>query len=295
MNKDYLYLSAYYVLKFLVHTMPHFVLNFLAFCVSKIVFKLDKKHRKIIDTNLKLCFPYKNEDERKELAFKIYNNFAKFGLDCIKNQNTSKEKILNKVVFDNEEILTQALKEQKGVIFTTAHYGNWELLSLAYAAKFGAISIVGKQLKSQRMTEILAKNRTQFDIELIDKKGGLRKMLSAIKNKRTLGILTDQDCTDNEGVKLHFFGKRVNYQAGASILAQKTGALIMPTYIYQGEDGKFHIKFFKALNPLNSNLEELTKYQAKTCEEMIQIKPDEYFFFHRRFASYSDELYKGIK
>ncbi|MGN8592023.1 UNVERIFIED_CONTAM: lauroyl acyltransferase, partial [Campylobacter jejuni] len=83
------------------------------------------------------------------------------------------------VVFDNEEILTQALKEQKGVIFATAHYGNWELLSLAYAAKFGAISIVGKQLKSQRMTELLAKNRTQFDIELIDKKGGLRKMLSA--------------------------------------------------------------------------------------------------------------------
>ncbi|EAL6661019.1 lauroyl acyltransferase, partial [Campylobacter coli] len=220
---------------------------------------------------------------------------AKFGLDCIKNQNTSKEKILAKVVFDNEEILTQALKEQKGVIFATAHYGNWELLSLAYAAKFGAISIVGKQLKSQRMTELLAKNRTQFDIELIDKKGGLRKMLSAIKNKRALGILTDQNCTDNEGVRLDFFGKRVNYQAGASILAKKTGALIIPAYIYQGEDEKFHIKFFKTLDPLNSSLEELTKYQAKTCEEMIQFKPDEYFFFHRRFASYDEKLYKGIK
>ncbi|MBX9222348.1 lauroyl acyltransferase, partial [Campylobacter coli] len=73
MNKDYLYLSAYYILKFLVYTMPHFILNFLAFCVSKIVFQLDKKHRKIIDINLKLCFPYKDENERKELAFKIYN------------------------------------------------------------------------------------------------------------------------------------------------------------------------------------------------------------------------------
>ncbi|EAI0449546.1 lauroyl acyltransferase, partial [Campylobacter coli] len=31
MNKDYLYLSAYYILKFLVYTMPHFILNFLAF------------------------------------------------------------------------------------------------------------------------------------------------------------------------------------------------------------------------------------------------------------------------
>ncbi len=295
MNKDYLYLSAYYMLKILVSIMPNFILNFLAFCVSKIVFKLNKKHRKIIDINLTICFPLKNEKERKQLSFKIYNNFAKFGLDCIKNQNTSKEKILNKIVFDNEEILNNALKERKNIIFTTAHYGNWELLSLAYAAKFGAISIVGKQLKSEKMTQILAKNRTQFDIELIDKKGGLKKMLSAIKNKRTLGILTDQDCTDNESIKLDFFGKKVNYQMGASVLAKKTGAVIIPAFIYMGNDKKFHIKFFKTLDPLNSSIEELTKYQAKCCEEMIKFKPDEYFFFHRRFASYNEELYKGIK
>lgn len=55
--------------------------------------------------------------------------------------------------------------------------------------------------------------------------------------------------------------------------------MIIPAYIYQGEDEKFHIKFFKTLDPLNSSLEELTKYQAKTCEEMIQFKPDEYFSF----------------
>lgn len=291
MNKDYLYLSAYYMLKILVSIMPNFILNFLAFCVSKIVFKLNKKHRKIIDINLTICFPLKNEKERKQLSFKIYNNFAKFGLDCIKNQNTSKEKILNKIVFDNEEILNNALKERKNIIFTTAHYGNWELLSLAYAAKFGAISIVGKQLKSEKMTQILAKNRTQFDIELIDKKGGLKKMLSAIKNKRTLGILTDQDCTDNESIKLDFFGKKVNYQMGASVLAKKTGAVIIPAFIYMGNDKKFHIKFFKTLDPLNSSIEELTKYQAKCCEEMIKFKPDEYFFFHRRFASYDEKLY----
>lgn len=294
MNKDYLYLSAYYMLKILVSIMPNFILNFLAFCVSKIVFKLNKKHRKIIDINLTICFPLKDEKERKQLSFKIYNNFAKFGLDCIKNQNTSKEKILNKIVFDNEEILNNALKEQKNIIFTTAHYGNWELLSLAYAAKFGAISIVGKQLKSEKMTQILAKNRTQFDIELIDKKGGLKKMLSAIKNKRTLGILTDQDCTDNESIKLEFFGKKVNYQMGASVLAKKTGAVIIPAFIYMGNDKKFHIKFFKTLDPLNSSIEELTKYQAKCCEEMIKFKPDEYFFFHRRFASYDEKLYKGL-
>ncbi|MDN2795638.1 lauroyl acyltransferase, partial [Campylobacter jejuni] len=84
------------------------------------------------------------------------------------------------------------------IIFTTAHYGNLEILSLAYAAKYGAISIVGKKLKSEIMYEILSQNRTQFDIELIDKKGGIRQMLSALKKGRALGILTDQDCVEKE-------------------------------------------------------------------------------------------------
>ncbi|TKX33054.1 lipid A biosynthesis lauroyl acyltransferase [Campylobacter aviculae] len=293
-SKDWLYLFAYYTLKFLVMIMPDFILDFLAFIVAKIVFKINHKHRKIIDINLQICFPEKNQLQRDELSFQIYRNFANFGLDCIKNQNTSKEKILNKVVIDNEEIINEALKSQRGIIFTTAHYGNWELLSLAYAAKFGAISIVGRKLESQKMDSILAKNRTQFDIDLIDKQGGLRKMLNAIKNKRVLGILTDQDCTDNESIGLDFFGKKVNYQMGASVLAQRTKALILPAFVYQGEDKKFHIRLFKTIDPLEKSIEELTLYQANCCEEMIRFKPDEYFFFHRRFSSYDETIYKDI-
>ncbi|EPE1842760.1 lipid A biosynthesis lauroyl acyltransferase HtrB, partial [Campylobacter jejuni] len=79
-------------------------------------------------------------------------------------------------------------------------------------AKYGAISIVGKKLKSEIMYEILSQNRTQFDIELIDKKGGIRQMLSALKKGRALGILTDQDCVEKESVRLKFFNKEVNYQ-----------------------------------------------------------------------------------
>ncbi|TKX32069.1 lipid A biosynthesis lauroyl acyltransferase [Campylobacter estrildidarum] len=293
-NKDWLYLFAYYVLKFLVHTMPDFILDFLAFIVAKIVFKINSKHRKIIDVNLQICFPEKNQQQRDELSFQIYRNFANFGLDCIKNQNTNKEKILNKIVIENEEILNEAIKNQRSIIFTTAHYGNWELLSLAYAVKFGAISIVGRKLKSQKMDSILAKNRTQFNIELIDKQGGLRKMLNAIKNKQALGILTDQDCTDSESMKLDFFGKKVNFQIGASVLAQRTKALILPAFVYQDKDKNFHIRFFKTIDPLEKSIEELTLYQAKCCEEMIKFKPDEYFFFHRRFASYNETIYKDI-
>ncbi|EAJ7581892.1 lauroyl acyltransferase [Campylobacter jejuni] len=293
-NSDRIYLSLYYILKFFVTFMPDCILHFLTLIVARIAFYLNKKHRKIIDTNLQICFPQYTQKERDKLSLKIYENFAQFGIDCLQNQNTTKEKILNKVNFINENLLIDALALKRPIIFTTAHYGNWEILSLAYAAKYGAIAIVGKKLKSEIMYEILSQSRTQFDIELIDKKGGIRQMLSALKKGRTLGILTDQDCAENESVRLKFFNKEVNYQMGASLIAQRSNALIIPVYAYK-EDGKFCIEFFKAKDSQNTSLEELTLYQAQSCEEMIKKRPWEYFFFHRRFASYNKEIYKDTK
>ncbi|MDL0113873.1 lipid A biosynthesis lauroyl acyltransferase [Campylobacter felis] len=289
--RNKLYLFLYYLLKFLTALLPEFLLQKLGLLVAKITFHLNQKHRKIIDINLQICFPQKTKEERNQISLKIYQNFAKFGIDCIKNRNTTKEKILKKVHFDNEEILNNALKSQKPLILTTAHYGNWELASLAYAAKFGKMSIVGRELDSKAMDIILSQNRTQFDIELIDKKGGLKKMLKALKNRRTLGILTDQNAAQNESMRLEFFGKEVNYQMGASVIAKKTNALILPSFIYQ-KDGLFHIKNFKAMDATLKSIEELTLYQAHCVEEMIKFKPDEYFFFHKRFRSFNANIYE---
>ncbi|EAH8152047.1 lipid A biosynthesis lauroyl acyltransferase [Campylobacter lari] len=287
---NYVYLSLFYILKVLVKILPSKLLNSFANLVALITYRLNHKHRKIIDTNLKICFPEKDQKWRDETSLNIYKNFAKFGIDFIKNQNASKEEIINKICFDDEEQILNIMQSKRPLIVTTAHYGNWELLALSFGAKFQGISIVGRALDSVIMDKILSKNRTQFNIELIEKKGGLRKMLKALKEGRSLGILTDQDAVDGESIKIQYFNQEVNFIAGASVLAKKTNAMVLPCFVYQNDE-KFFVKTFKALDASKASVEELTKYQAKCCEEMIKFKPDEYFFFHKRFKRYNHELY----
>ncbi|MPB17498.1 lauroyl acyltransferase [Campylobacter lari] len=287
---NYVYLSLFYALKVLVGILPSKLLNSFVNLVALITYRLNHKHRKIIDTNLKICFPEKDQKWRDETSLNIYKNFAKFGIDFIKNQNASKEEIINKICFDDEEQILNIMQSKRPLIVTTAHYGNWELLALSFGAKFQGISIVGRALDSVIMDKILSKNRTQFNIELIEKKGGLRKMLKALKEGRSLGILTDQDAVDGESIKIQYFNQEVNFIAGASVLAKKTNAMILPCFVYQNDE-KFFVKTFKALDASKASIEELTKYQAKCCEEMIKFKPDEYFFFHKRFKRYNHELY----
>ena len=290
MKMDFLYLSLYKILKMIVFILPNYMVKILIKKIAKIVFYLDKKHRKIIDTNLSLCFDM-DKIQRNKLSLKIYENFAKFGIDFINNQNATIDTVLKKVKVENEEFIDELIKSKRVLIFTTAHFSNWELIPLTYAARFGAISIVGRTLDSKIMDKIVSKNRTQFNIELIDKKGGIRKMLQAIKNKRALGILTDQHASDNESIELEFFGKKVEWQVGASVLAKKTEALLIPAFIYQFDENTYHIKTFEPMDASIHSREELTKYQAKCCEEMIRFKPDEYFFFHKRFKKFYQHLY----
>ncbi|TQR33874.1 lauroyl acyltransferase [Campylobacter sp. MIT 99-7217] len=287
---DYLYLSLYYVLKFFVWILPDFLLQIFIKFIAKSVYVFNAKHRKIIRANLDLCFPEKSEQEKEAITLEIYQNFAFFAIDALKNQNTSKEKVLQKVVCD-EEVVNAYVDFTRPIVFTTAHFGNWELLPLFFAAQFKPMSVVGRALDSKAMDKILQKNRHQFDIEIIDKKGGLRKMLACLKQKRPLGILTDQDASDSESLVLDFFGKKVNWVVGASVVAKKTGALLIPTFIFKNEDKNFEIKVFKPMDSKTASIEELTCYQAKCCEEMIKLKPEQYFFFHKRFKRFYNEIY----
>lgn len=293
---DFIYLWLFYTLKFTVNLFPNFMLDGFANFIGNLAFRIDKKYKKILFANLNLCFPEKSDDEKQEIAIKTYIHFARVGIDFIKNQNTTKEKILNKVKFINEEVFANALKTNRPVIVQTAHYGNWELFSLAMAAKFGSVSIVGRALDSKVMDKILTKNRTQFDINLIEKSSAAKNIMRSLKNNRPVGILTDQNTAKKDGIEVSFFGKRALHTPVASIFAQKMNALVIPAFIYKNSDKKDEIYFFEAIDVANFNKEDaiqkITQLQADATQKIIEFKPDEYFWFHKRFKHFYEEIYE---
>ncbi|MCK9257410.1 MAG: lipid A biosynthesis lauroyl acyltransferase [Sulfurospirillaceae bacterium] len=288
---DRVYLAIFYVFKALVSVLPFWVLKKLLYIVADTARFFNKKHRRIIRKNLDLAFGETiSEEEKKRIIKACYRNLALNGADFIKNQNSTKEKILSKVTFANEEIMLEAIKTKKPIIAQAAHYGNWELLGLTIAAKFGAASVVGRALDSRVMDKILSKNREQFDVELIDKKNALRPMMRALNQRRILGILVDQRA-GNDGIEVEFFGRKTSHIHAASILARKMDALIVPMFIRTDDHKHFTITFHTPIEtPKTTNMEEdiflATQAQANAIEKTIREKPDEWFWFHKRWSDY---------
>ena len=295
---DRLYLAGFYTLKFLIFILPSSLRNLLAKFLAFAFMKLKKKRFHVVMTNLDLAFgETKSKEEKLEIAKKCYYNFAKYlGINFILNQNTTKQKILDQVVFKNEHFLLEAMKSGRPIIVTTAHFGQWEIFPLAVAAYFGPSSVLGRKLDSSVMDKILKANRSQFDVELIDKDGGAKDILKALKARRIVGILVDQNTAEKDGIKVQFFGKDVLHTPAASVLAQKTNALIINAFIYQKGENLNEICFEEPIDISTFDKEDAvqkaTQMQCSACEEMVRARPEEYFWFHQRFKRFYENEYK---
>ena len=295
---DRLYLAGFYTLKFLIFILPSSLQNMLAKFLAFAFMKLKKKRFHVVMTNLDLAFgETKTKGEKLEIAKKCYYNFAKYlGINFILNQNTTKQKILEQVVFKNEHFLLDAIRSGRPIIVTTAHFGQWEIFPLAVAAHFGPSSVLGRRLDSSVMDKILRANRVQFDVELIDKDGGAKDILKALKARRIVGILVDQNTAPKDGIKVQFFGKDVLHTPAASVLAQKTNALIINAFIYQKGENLNEICFEEPIDISTFDKEDAvqkaTQMQCSACEEMVRARPEEYFWFHQRFKRFYENEYK---
>lgn len=295
---DSVYLSIFYVFRFFIKFTPKFIinpiLNFLAF----LIYSVDKKHRKIAKVNLDLAYEDRiSEEEKTNITKKCYKNLIYTLADFIKNQGASKEEVLEKVSFENSEIIENAISENKRIILLTAHYGNWELLSLSIAAKFTPLAVVGRDLDSEVMNKILTKNREQFDIELLSKSGAMKGMVKSLKSNRPVGLLVDQNTKDTEGILIDFFGKKARHTPSIAVLAKKFDAVIIPAFIQNKNDGDFVVKFFEAIpvdytDNKEEDIRKCVQAQADVTQKIIEDKPEEWFWLHQRWKNQYEHLYK---
>lgn len=294
---NYIYIYSFSIFRFFIKNTPKVILDFLLNLLTSLVYFVDKKHRKIALVNLDLAFENKiSIDKKNDIIKKCYKNLVFSLADFVKNQGASKNEILSKVTFRNEHILVNALNDKKKIILMTGHYGNWELLPLSIAAKFTPMCVVGRDLDSKAMNTILSKNREQFDIELLSKKGAMKGMISALKNNRPIGLLVDQNTSDTDGILINFFGKKARHTSSLAVLAKKFNAVIIPAFISSSDNCNYTVDFFDELNtPSFDDIEYIQKSvqaQADITQKVIENKPEEWFWLHKRWKNKYEELYK---
>jgi KDO2-lipid IV(A) lauroyltransferase len=186
-------------------------------------------------------------------------------------------------------VLAEAKNQGRGVIFLTAHCGNWELSCQVLPLYFGfLVNIVGRT-QGPLADRLLVRLRTRGGHGFIYKDGGARDMLAILRSGGILGTLYDQSAlVGGEGVPLNFMGRPALTTLAPLKLAAKTGALVIPFFSRREGDGHFfelHPHITPPPKADQSWLIQSTQALNDLLAEFIGKYPDQWMWGHRRWKN----------
>lgn len=263
-------------------------MNFLVNLIANFLYLIDKRRKKVVFTNLDLVFPDMPQSEKIKIAKKVYKNLVYNLFEMIRNRNITPEILSKKVEFVGYEKIKKYL--DKPVIFISAHYGNWEIMPLVLGGVLKIpMTVVVRDLDNEFLNKFFKSNREKFNIKTINKKGALKGLMKSLKEGRSVGIFVDQNTAKNEGEDVEMFGLKALHTPSAALLAKKFDVPIIPVFI-QREGNKYKMIFKEPI--LEKDIKKSVQLQSDVIEEMIKEKPEEWYWFHRRFKHYYEDRYE---
>ena len=298
--KEMAFFSSLKVLGYLFLFMPHCLRLGFAKGIAFILYRLDSRRKFDLMANLNFAYNNALEDSKKREILKInYLNLVYNSISFFMLAVSNKEHILKTTCFENEEIIESLLQKGEKIIFTTAHYGNWEYTTPAFTCTFNhPIVAVARMTPSALINAYLIKTRSKFQVKILDKQGAMLRLVKALNKSNVVGIVTDQNTANSEGLLVKFFGKNVRHTPIASILALKYDAKIVHVFASYSQDyRKIIIKIlppleFQKTENLQDDIQNLTQLQSDILEKTIRENPKEWLWFHKKFKNQYPEIYR---
>ncbi|WP_044418007.1 lipid A biosynthesis lauroyl acyltransferase [Halarcobacter anaerophilus] len=298
--RDYLNYTLYNIFKYIIFYTPKNISKKILILVAKLAYKYNKEHKHIAKVNLDLAFGDSLSNEEKEkIIFNSYKSLVFNLYEFVENQSISKEQLLKKGKVENEEVILEAIKSKRKIIYITAHYGGWELALPYVALKYGKLAVVNRKMDNPYMNSMYIEARDRNNITMLEKKVAAKGMLKAFKEKKAVALVIDQNIKN--GVEIKFFGKKAMATDSTSRLALKLDAVIIPIFCVMNDFRDYTLKVGKMIDPskiefkTEDKIKELTQMQADLIEKQIKDKPELWFWQHKRWKKFHKELYKRNK
>ena len=107
--------------------LPHKVARALCALLAALSYWLWPRLRRVGMFNLRLAFPDWTESRRRQAVRGLFQNFGRMLADFSHFPKWNRDNIESLIIYDGFENYALAQSQGKGVLFLTAHFGNWEL------------------------------------------------------------------------------------------------------------------------------------------------------------------------
>ena len=249
--------------------------------------------RRVVQTNLRVCFPHLSEAERDALTRQTFVHFAQAWLDRSWLWHRSAACIQSRVQLTGD---VAALSDEVPTVLFAPHFMGldvgWTALTLNLPLHFTTIFT---PQSNAAVDAWVAKGRQRFGhVRLFRREDGVKPIVSALRQHALLYLLPDMNFGPSESIFVPFYGEPAATVPSLSRFSKLGRARVVPVITRMTETG-YEVVVHSAWHDFpTDDAEADTALMNQRLEGFINTMPAQYFWVHKRFKtrpSGAPELY----
>jgi KDO2-lipid IV(A) lauroyltransferase len=187
------------------------------------------------------------------------------------------------------EVLDNLLAHGNGIIFLSAHLGNWELGAAALAALGYKLNAVALQVPDKKLNDLYRHYRALRGLYPIPFGRAGRECIAALRRNEIVAVVADRDFTGSSQT-VEFFGRPARLPDGPAKLALATGAPLLPIFMVRLPDDTFAYIVEEPIwaDKSHQTVDDIMRQIAIALERVIRQHSEQWYLFHNLWDIESD-------
>ncbi|MFF5026499.1 phosphatidylinositol mannoside acyltransferase [Streptomyces collinus] len=187
-----------------------------------------------LEANYARVVPDATPERLRALSRAGMRSYLRYWMESFRLPAWSAERV--RTGFDPKDIhrLTDGLAAGQGVILALPHLANWDLAGAWVTTELRTpFTTVAERLRPETLYDRFVAYREGLGMEVLPHSGGsaFGTLARRLRDGGLVCLVADRDLSAS-GVEVDFFGEKARMPAGPALLAQQTGALLLPVTLW---------------------------------------------------------------
>ena len=281
----------YYLLRPLAF-LPLKCLYLLSDFIYFVLYYIIRYRKRVVDDNLRQCFPDMTAERRRAVSRLFYRNFADYIFETIKLFHISDREIKRRMVFENTEAIDRFVAQGRSVAVYFSHCGNWEWApSITLHSHTDGVRTafcqVYRPLKNKAFDGLMLRLRSRFGSVSLPKSTVLRRLIALRRDGfvTVTGFMSDQKPSHGDPtLPLLFLGRPTAFITGTEELARRMKMAAVYWDMYKDSRGYYRIVTRVIADDVSETAPgDVTRAYASMLQQTIQRNPSIWLWTHKRW------------
>ncbi|MEU9987975.1 phosphatidylinositol mannoside acyltransferase [Streptomyces sp. NPDC007971] len=217
-----------------VKKLPEPVAVRLGRTIADLAWKQRGKGVQRLETNYARVVPDATAERLAELSRAGMRSYLRYWMESFRLPAWSTERIRTGFECKDVHHLTDGIASPRGLILALPHMANYDLAGAWVTTKLETpFTTVAERLKPETLYDRFVAYREGLGMEVLPHSGGsaFGTLARRLREGGLVCLVADRDLSAS-GIEVDFFGERTRMPAGPALLAQQTGAQLLPVTLW---------------------------------------------------------------